>query len=206
MNLGQRFARAATEAVVRRPALWRLFRGLIRRQFDKVAPQWDAMRTAGHNESLHAALDAVPATPRRVLDLGTGTGTAVRAIAARWPEAEVTGVDVSEQMLAEARRLLPPELAGRVRFQHADASSLPFADGSFDLVTLSNMIPFFDEIARVLAPSGSVAFAWSVGPDTPIYVPPERLRTELERRGFGEFRELTAGPGTALLARKLDAG
>jgi malonyl-CoA O-methyltransferase len=205
VNLGQRFARAATDAVVRRPALWRLFRGSIRRQFDKVAPQWDAMRTAGHNESLHAALDAVPAPPRRVLDLGTGTGTAARAIAARWPDAEVTGVDVSERMLAEARRLLPPEPAGRVRFQHADASSLPFADGSFDLVTLSNMIPFFDEIARVLAPGGSVAFAWSVGPDTPIYVPSDRLRAELGRRGFGEFHELTAGPGTALLARKANA-
>jgi malonyl-CoA O-methyltransferase len=205
VNLGQRFARAATDAVVRRPALWRLFRGSIRRQFDKVAPQWDAMRTAGHNESLHAALDAVPAPPRRVLDLGTGTGTAARAIAARWPDAEVTGVDVSERMLAEARRLLPPELAGRVRFQHADASSLPFADGSFDLVTLSNMIPFFDEIARVLAPGGFVAFSWSVGPDTPIYVPSDRLRAELGRRGFGEFHELTAGPGTALLARKANA-
>jgi len=73
-------------------------------------------------------------------------------------------------------------------------------------VTLSNMIPFFDEIARVIAPSGSVVFAWSVGADTPIYVPPERLRTELDRRGFGEFRELEAGPGTALLARKAEAG
>lgn len=205
MNVGQRFARMATDAVVRRPALWRVFRGSIRRQFDKLAPQWDAMRSAGHNESLHAALDAVPTPPRRVLDLGTGTGTAARAITARWPEAEVTGVDVSERMLAEARRLLAPELAGRVQFQQADASALPFADGSFDLATLSNMIPFFDEIARVVVPGGSVVFAWSVGPDTPIYVPPERLRSELERRGFGEFRELAAGPGTALLARKREA-
>lgn len=205
MKVGQRLARFVTDAVVRRPALWRLFRGSIRRQFDKLAPQWDAMRSAGHNESLHAALDAVPASPRRVLDLGTGTGTAARAIAARWADAEVTGVDVSEGMLAEARRLLTPELAGRVRFERADASALPFPDGSFDLVTLSNMIPFFDEIARVVAPGGSVAFAWSVGPETPIYVSPERLRSELERRGFGEFRELTASPGTALLARKATA-
>jgi malonyl-CoA O-methyltransferase len=205
VNAGQRLARLVTDVVVRRPALWRLFRGSIRRQFDKLAPEWDAIRSAGHNESLQAALDAVPAVPRRVLDVGTGTGTAARAIASRWPDAEVNGVDVSERMVAEARRLLPPELAGRVRFEHADASALPFLDGSFDLVTLANMIPFFDELERVLAPGGHVVFAWSVGPETPIYVAPERLRSELQRRGFSEFRVLEAEPGTAVLARKTEA-
>jgi ubiquinone/menaquinone biosynthesis C-methylase UbiE len=202
VNLGQRFARLTTDVVVRRPALWRLFRGSMRRQFDKLAPSWDAMRSAGHLESLDAALDAVPTTPRTVLDVGTGTGTAARAIAARWPEAEVVGVDVAAQMISEARRLLPPELEGRVRFEPADASALPFPDESFDLVTLANMIPFFDELDRVLAPGGHVAFVWSVGPETPIYVPPERLRAGLARRRFGEFRELNADPGTAFLARK----
>jgi SAM-dependent methyltransferase len=205
VNVGQRLGRFATDVVVRRPGLWRLFRGSIRRQFDELAPQWDAMRSAGHNESLHAVLDAVPGAPRRILDVGTGTGTAARAIAARWPDADVTGVDMSERMLGEARRLLPPELAERVRFEQADASALPFPDESFDLVTLANMIPFFDEIDRVLVPGATVAFAWSVGPQTPIYVPSERLRAELGRRGFGEFRELSAGPGTALLARKAEA-
>ena len=204
MNAGQRVARFITDTVVRRPALWRLFRGLIRRQFDRLAPSWDAMRSTGHLESLEAALDAVRGAPRRILDVGTGTGTAARAIAARWPEADIVGVDVAEAMLTEARRLLPPELAGRVRFEHADASALPLADRSFDLVTLSNMIPFFDEIDRVLVPGGQVAFIWSVGDQTPIYVPPARLREELGRRGFGEFRELEAEPGTAFLARKAE--
>jgi SAM-dependent methyltransferase len=204
VNTGQRVARFITDAVVRRPALWRLFRGTIRRQFDKLAPSWDAMRSGGHHESLDAALDAVGGTPQRVLDVGTGTGTAARAIAARWPGTDVVGVDVADGMLAEARRVLPPELAGRVRFEHADASALPFEDASFDLVTLSNMIPFFNEIQRVLVPGGEVVFIWSVGDQTPIYVPPERLRAELGRRGFGEFRELEADPGTAFLARKAE--
>jgi SAM-dependent methyltransferase len=206
VTVGQRFARFATDVVVRRPALWRLFRGTVRRQFDRLAPSWDAMRSAGHLESLTAALDAVPRAPRKVLDVGTGTGTAARAIARRWPNAEVVGVDVADRMVSEARRLLPPELDGRVRFERADASALPFPDESFDLVTLANMIPFFAEIDRVLAPGGHVAFAWSVGPQTPIYVPPERLRAGLEPRGFGEFREVDAAPGTAVLARKADAG
>jgi len=206
VNLGQRFARLATDAVVRQPRLWAVFRGPIRRTFDKLAPSWDALRSEGHQESLHAALDAVPEAPRRVLDVGTGTGTAARAIAARWPSAEVVGVDVADAMIAEARRLLPEELANRVRFEFADASSLPFADGSFDLVTLSNMIPFFDEIDRVLTPGGWVAFIWSVGADTPIYVSSERLRAELERRAFDDFRQIEAGPGTGFLARKAERG
>ena len=83
MNAGQRVARLITGAVVRRPEVWRLFRGTIRRQFDKLAPSWDAVRSTGHLESLEAALDAVGSMPRRVLDVGTGTGTAARAIAAR---------------------------------------------------------------------------------------------------------------------------
>jgi SAM-dependent methyltransferase len=202
MSVGQRFARLATDVVVRRPTLWRLFREPMRRQFDRMAPQWDAMRSGGHLESLEAALAAIPTAPRSVLDVGTGTGTAARAIAARWPDAEVVGVDVADGMISEARRLLPAELEGRVRFEHADAAALPFPDASFDLVTLANMIPFFDEIDRVLMPGGQVLFAWSVGAQTPIYVPSERLRSELARRGFAGFRELTAEPGTAFLARK----
>jgi ubiquinone/menaquinone biosynthesis C-methylase UbiE len=105
-------------------------------------------------------------------------------------------------MLAEARRKTPPELAERLEFENGDASSLPFPDASFDLVAHANMIPFFDELARVLAPGGQALFAFSVGPGTPIYVPPERLREELARRGFSEFAEFDAGKGTALLARK----
>jgi hypothetical protein len=66
------------------------------------------------------------------------------------------------------------------------------------------MIPFFDELARVVKPGGQALFAFSMGAGTPIYVPAERLRTELGRRGFTEFAEFAAGNGTALLARKGD--
>ena len=118
------------------------------------------------------------------------------------PEAEVVGLDLSEGMLAQARRKLPPELASRVRYELGDASRLPYDDGAFDLVSLANMIPFFDELSRVLAPGGATLFAFSGGAGTPIYVAPERLRTELEQRGFTDFAEFEAGAGTAFLARK----
>ena len=205
MKLGPRFARVVTDVVVRRPELWRVFAGPVKRQFEQLAPSWDGRRSATHLGGFEAGLAAVPDPPRRALDLGTGTGDGAFAIAQRWPEAEVVGVDLADAMVAEARRKTPPDLAGRVRFEQADASRLPFADGAFELVALANMIPFFDELARVLAPGGWAVFGFSLGPSTPIYVPPERLRDELTRRGFVDVREVAAGRSTGLVARKADA-
>jgi hypothetical protein len=70
--------------------------------------------------------------------------------------------------------------------------------------SLANAIPFFDELARVVAPGGYVVFGASSGPETPIDVPPERLRAELGRRGFGDFRDASAGRATGFLARRGD--
>jgi ubiquinone/menaquinone biosynthesis C-methylase UbiE len=201
-TIGRRFARLATDAVVRWPLLWRPFRPLMRAQFDRLAPSWDTMRDPAHLNSFERALESVDGSPCRALDLGTGTGAAAFSVARRFPEAQVTGVDLAEEMLVEARRKTPPELAGRVRFEQADSARLPYDDASFELVTLANMIPFFDELARVLAPGGWALFAFSVGPQTPIWVAPERLRSELARRDFSDFAAFQAGPGTAFLARK----
>jgi len=201
-KLGRRFARLTTDAVVRWPLLWRTFRPLMRAQFDRLAPNWDTMRDPAHLSSFERALESVDGSPRRALDLGTGTGAAAFSVACHFPKAQVTGADLAEDMLGEARRKTPPELAERVRFEQADSARLPYDDASFELVTLANMIPFFDELARVLAPGGWALFSFSVGPETPIWVAPERLLSELSRRGFSEFADFQAGPGTALLARK----
>jgi malonyl-CoA O-methyltransferase len=197
VTAGQRFARLVTTLAVRRPATWRLFRGPFRWMFDQLAPDWEGRASADKLASLDAALAGLGSTPRRVLDVGTGTGAAARHLAARWPDAEVTGIDLSPAMLAEAELL-----AGGPRYLAGDASRLPFPDGAFDLVTLLNMIPFVDELARVTAPGGSVAIAYTLGPATPIYVPLERLDAELARRGFGERRHAAGGRGLALLATK----
>jgi ubiquinone/menaquinone biosynthesis C-methylase UbiE len=148
----------------------------------------------------------LPEPPRKVLDLGTGTGKAARLVARQFEQADVTGVDLSPKMIAEANRLLPEELAGRVRFQVADANQLPFDEGAFDLVVLMNMIPFFEELARVTAQGGGVVFASTRGSETPIYVPPETLRARLRAVGFGEFEEISAGEGSAFLARRQEPG
>ena len=201
-QLGRKFARFTTNQVVRRPRLWPAFRWLTRSQFNRIAPRWDEMRSPEAFASLEAALDALDLSPKRALDLGTGTGRAAFLVAGRYPEADVVGVDLAEDMLVEARKLTPPELAGRVRFEQADAEQLPYPDGSFELVTLANMFPFFQELARVTASGGAVVFSFSAGPETPIYVPPDVLRARLGEQGFSEFADFAAGNGTALSARK----
>jgi ubiquinone/menaquinone biosynthesis C-methylase UbiE len=204
--LGRKFARFTTNQVVRWPRAWPIFRWLTRRQFDRIAPVWDEMRSAEAFAPLDAALGSLDTAPSRVLDLGTGTGRAAFLLARRYPAAEVVGVDLAPAMLAEARKLTPPELAGQVRFEEADAEHLPYPDAWFHLVSLANMIPFFPELARITAPGGAVAFSFSGGAETPIYVPPELLRKELSKRGFTEFAEFAVGRGTALVARKPPGG
>jgi ubiquinone/menaquinone biosynthesis C-methylase UbiE len=198
---GQRFARMVTDAVVRRPLLWRLLRRPLRAMFDGLAPTWETRIGPHHLWALELALADVP-PPRRVLDLGTGTGVVAIALAGRYPEAEVLGIDLSPGMIEEARRKAPRELAPRVGFEVGDASALACPDGDFELVVLSNMIPFFDELARVVAPGGTLVLSFSRGAETPIYVPADRLRDELGRRGFAEFAEFSAEPATSLRAKR----
>jgi ubiquinone/menaquinone biosynthesis C-methylase UbiE len=204
--IGRRFARLVTRIVVARPGLWRVFRRPLRAEFERLAPRWDEVIGPERLAPLAAALDRLQPEPGEVLDLGTGTGKAARLAAERFPEADVVGVDLAPAMIEQARALLPAELAGRVRFDVADASKLPFQDGAFDLVVLLNMIPFFEELARVTAPGGTAVFVAVSGSSTPIWTPPETLRARLEPLGFADFEELEEGAGTAFLARRAEPG
>jgi SAM-dependent methyltransferase len=204
--LGRRFARLVTRIVVARPGLWRVFRRPLRAEFDRLSPEWETVRGPEALAPLGLVLDALDAEPARVLDLGTGTGKAARFAAGRYPEAEVVGVDLSPGMIEQAKTLVPPELADRVRLEVADASRLPFGDGAFDLVILLNMIPFFDELVRLTAPEGAIAFVSYSGPETPIWTPPETLRARLGPYGFDRFDDFAVGEGTALLARRAKPG
>jgi SAM-dependent methyltransferase len=198
--LGRRFARFATDVVVARPWLWRFLRTPLRAQFEWLAPSWEKRRGPESLISLGAALDRLDFVPRRILDVGSGTGAGARVLARRFPEAEVVGVDLAPGMVREARRLVPDDLVGRIAFETADATALPFAVAAFDLVVLLNMIPFFEELVRVTAPGGALVFAFSYGSATPIFVPTETLRARLEPLGFDRLEELAAGGGTAVVA------
>jgi ubiquinone/menaquinone biosynthesis C-methylase UbiE len=199
-RLGRSYARLATNVAVRFPRLWPLVRPLIRRQFDLLAPVWDTMRSPDAFAPVEAALATVDGPVEAALDVGTGTGSAALLIAERFPEARVVGVDIAPEMVEVARQKIHDR--PNVTFEVGDASALRYDDASFDLVTAANMIPFFDELARVVRPGGRLVLTFSLGPQTPIYVPSDRIRKELAARGFTEFAEIEAGRGSALVARK----
>jgi len=110
-------------------------------------------------EAIVPLLDAAEVTAgQRVLDIGTGPGLVAAAAAERG--AEVIGIDFSEPMLAQARRLCP-----QITFQTAHAESLPFEDQSFDAV-LGNFVLHHSgqpervllQACRVLCEGGRAAF------------------------------------------------
>jgi len=103
----------------------------------------------------------------RVLDLGSGAGTD-SLVAAQMVGAEgrVTGVDMTPEMLAKARSAAAEMGVGNVEFVECEAESLPFDDGSFDVVVSNGVIDLipdkdavFSELFRVLRPGGRLQIA-----------------------------------------------
>jgi ubiquinone/menaquinone biosynthesis C-methylase UbiE len=98
----------------------------------------------------------------RVLDIGTGSGRLAIELAKGHIDWQITGVDISEEMLKLARQNAARDgLAERIDFRQASAQILPFADGYFALVTSNaslhlwaDPLKVFQEIARVTAPGG----------------------------------------------------
>ncbi|WP_293178877.1 bifunctional demethylmenaquinone methyltransferase/2-methoxy-6-polyprenyl-1,4-benzoquinol methylase UbiE [Oceanithermus sp.] len=137
----------------------------VREMFGEIAPRYDLL-----NRLLSGGVDqrwrrlavrlATEKAPRRILDVATGTGDVALLLKRARPEAEVVGGDFTPQMLELARA--KAERAGvDVRFVEADALALPFADASFDAITVAfGFRNFADygrglaEFQRVLAPGG----------------------------------------------------
>jgi len=164
---------AISVGVARAPAVWPVLRGPTRRFWERSAGSWDERIDPDrpeHLAPLDAACDRLDSQPRRILELGTGTGAGARMLARRFAGASVAAVDLSPAMV-DAARARSAEVADRVQFAVADAASLPYGGDAFDLVAQLNMPVYPSEIARVLRPGGRVIVASSLGPVTPYYTP-----------------------------------
>jgi ubiquinone/menaquinone biosynthesis C-methylase UbiE len=136
-----------------------------RTHFDRWSETYERGRGAGRLRSVQTAALAALALNRDdvLLDLGCGTGAAVREAAPAVRRA--VGFDLSPAMIAQARALatgLP-----NVEFREGDVSGpLPFADGEFTAIVCTTAFHHFPnpletiaEMSRVLAPHGRVVIA-----------------------------------------------
>src|SRR6476469_2797410 len=81
-------------------------------------------------------IDAVRVKPRRIIDLGCGTGSTTLMLKQAFPEAEVIGLDLSPYMLVMAE--YKAKKAGlEIQWRHGNAETTGFSDGDFDVVTAS---------------------------------------------------------------------
>jgi ubiquinone/menaquinone biosynthesis C-methylase UbiE len=180
--------------VARMPWAWPLIRGWTRRFWDHMAAEWDTRTSPERTRAYEEGLRRV-GEPKRILEVGSGTGSGAAVLRARFPAAEITGTDISDEMVGRARAKVPA-----VRFEVADANALPFADASFDLVSQLNVPVYFRELARVVAPGGCILVASTFGPRTPYYTPHPVLRRKFERLGLAVRAAENAPPGDFFIA------
>lgn len=142
---------------------------LLRRNFNRAASGYDQVaalqRVVGSR--LLERLDPIRLSPRRIIDLGAGTGRLAAQLARRYAEAEVAQLDLAFNMLAESRRRKP---LARGHFLCADAERLPLIDACAEFVFSNLMLQWASrldralaEARRVLRPEGLILFS-SLGP------------------------------------------
>lgn len=146
-------------------------------------PEGDARLRGSYSSKMKTLLAEGGARPvRDVLDVGAATGLSSAALAATFPEAQITGIDLSPQFLAAGRYLQRQREAAsgqkeRVKLVHGLAEDTGFADASFDLVSIclvchelpeSASRAIFKEACRVLRPGGALA-VMEMNPASPIF-------------------------------------
>lgn len=144
----------------------------VRRRFDRAAHGFDEadfVHTATR-DGLFARLAPVIIDASVVVDLGCATGAATRRLAKRFRGAKVIAVDLSRRMLEKCRA--KQGWFAKAGIVQADASALPFADESVDIIFANLLLPWAneparvaEEISRVLRKDGLFIFA-TLGPDS----------------------------------------
>jgi SAM-dependent methyltransferase len=143
------------------------------RQFGAVAASYTTSSYHATGPDLAALVEAARFRgDERVLDVGTGTGHTAFAVAPH--VASVVGLDLTPEMVEQARVLQAQRGIANVTFEVGDGLALPFDDGSFDAVTNRQSLHHYAdparavaEAARVLKPGGSFLLIDTVAPEDP---------------------------------------
>lgn len=159
----------------------------VEQMFDSIAPAYDFMNTAmtfGLHKSWrsraisYATKKLAKDAPLSILDLATGTGDLAFHLHSRFPNAIITGVDLSEGMLQVAERKLAnmtDAAKDKISFRQGDCLDLEgVGDNSQDLITIAYGVRNFEhlrqgmkEMARVLKPGGVICIIELSQPRTP---------------------------------------
>jgi tRNA (cmo5U34)-methyltransferase len=153
----------------------------LRREFDREASAYDRTAPAsmpGYTDLHRTLLGGIPYSPTRefrVLELGVGTGTLTALILEQFPHSLVTGIDLSQRMIARARTKLRP-FRGRVELVDGDLGQ--FADHPYDAVVSALAIHhladpekwrLFRRIFRALPRGGYFGDADDHLPEDPLF-------------------------------------
>lgn len=137
----------------------------VERMFDAISPKYDLLNrlfSLGVDQGWRRKVIRMVAEEPVDKLLDVATGTADLAIMASKVAKQVTGVDISDGMLAQGRVKVDAKgLKDRITLQQADSVALPFADGSFDAVTVAFGVRNYEDLSgglremlRVLRPGG----------------------------------------------------
>ncbi|MCP1336184.1 class I SAM-dependent methyltransferase [Futiania mangrovi] len=155
--------------------------------YARWAPVYDVVFGPTVEAGRKAAVEIANRTGGRLLDVGVGTGLSLPLYR---PDAAVTGVDLSPQMLARARdRVRRAGLANIEAIREMDAQNLAFPDESFDTVVsmytitaVPDPIRVMQEIVRVTKPGGTIVIVSHFHSGHPVWGRVENLLTPLTRR------------------------
>jgi ubiquinone/menaquinone biosynthesis C-methylase UbiE len=142
-------------------------------QFSRQAELFAAAPALHNQAALDLLVDAAaPRAGDAALDVACGPGTVVVAFAARVRQA--TGLDATQAMLDEARKLAARSGVGNVAWTQGDVYALPFADGAFDIVSCRFALHHFEdparafaEMVRVCRPGGRLVLCDAIASDDP---------------------------------------
>jgi demethylmenaquinone methyltransferase/2-methoxy-6-polyprenyl-1,4-benzoquinol methylase len=156
----------------------------VRSMFNTIAPKYDLMNrlmTFGIDKRWRSITVKTlkKAGVQNVLDIATGTGDLAIKLAKEIDDSHITGIDLSEGMINVGKtKVEQAGLSNRITLATADALQMPFADNSFDAITVAYGVRNFEhldkgyaEMLRVLRPGGMLCVLELTPPSSPIVKP-----------------------------------